>query len=251
MAHISKSAFVKGVQCAKQLYYYKNNYSQRDPVTVTEQEKFKRGVDVGVLAQQLFPRGKDLSPEAPWAYKQAVAVTRHFLEQGIEVLYEASFFYNGLYAIMDIVVNNNGRLSLYEVKNTRSVKPQHILDASFQYYVINQSGFAVDTINIIYPNRSLDDYVEGDLLTELFQIEDITDRVVAEQNAISLQSENFIQMITAPVPPVINIGNQCFMPYACGFMRLCWNEANKARIEELLNQNPTFKEVVAEKNIGL
>lgn len=251
MAHISKSAFVKGVQCARQLYYYKNNYAERDPVTATEQEKFKRGVDVGVLAQKLFPGGRDLSPEAPWAYKQAVAITRHFLTQGEKHLYEASFFYNGLYAIMDIVVNANGRLTLYEVKNSRSVKPQHILDASFQYYVISQSGFTVDSIHIIYPNRSLDDYTEGDALTGLFEIEEITGRVVAEQNSISLQSEHFIDMITRPEAPVVAIGSQCFTPYACGFMRKCWQGAEKIKIAEVLSQNPTFKDIVAEKIPGL
>ena len=251
MAHISKSAFVKGVQCAKQLYLYKNNYSQRDPLSADEQVRFKRGVDVGVLAQKLFPNGKDLSPQSPWAYKQATAITRHFLEQGEKHVYEASFLYNGLYAIMDIVVNDNGTLKLYEVKNTRSVKEQHIVDASFQYYVITQSGFKVDSVAIIYPNRSLDDYEDAMPLTELFEVEDITERIVAQQLSIALQTEYFIGMVGEANPPAIDIGNQCFRPYACGFMHTCWANAHKADVEAVVGDNLNYQEILLQKNIGL
>ncbi len=251
MSHISKSAFVKGVQCAKQLYYYKNNYNQRDPLTADEQVKFKRGVDVGVLAQKLFPNGKDLSPESPWAYKQATAITRHFLAQGEKHVYEASFLYNGLYAIMDIVVNDNGSLRLYEVKNTRSVKDQHVLDASFQYYVITQSGFTVDSIAIIYPNRSLDEYTTDMPLADLFVTEDITEQVVGQQQAIAQKSEHFIAMIGDAAPPAINIGNQCFKPYTCGFMRMCFTSDKKEEIEVAIGGNLDYREIISQKIPGL
>lgn len=251
MSHISKSAFVKGVQCPKQLYYYKNNYNQRDPLTADEQAKFKRGVDVGVLAQKLFPAGKDLSPESPWAYKQATAITRHFLAQGQKHLYEASFLYNGLYAIMDIVVNENGTLRLYEVKNSRSVKEQHVLDASFQYYVITQSGFTVDSVAIIYPNRSLDDYDEATPLADLFVIEDITERAVSQQQAILQNSEDFIEMIGKATAPAVAIGNQCFKPYACGFMRMCFTNDKKEEIEAVLEGNLDYREIITQKIPGL
>lgn len=251
MAHISKSAFVKGVQCSKQLYYYKNNYNDRDPLTTDEQVKFKRGVDVGVMAQQLFPGGKDLTPASPWQYKQATAVTRHFLEQGLKVLYEASFLYNGLYAIMDIVVNENGVLKAYEVKNTRSVKDQHLLDASFQYYVISQSGFTINSICIVHPNQNLDEVDENIPLAELFVVEDITDEVIAQQTSIALQTENFIGMVGDKEPPAVSIGNQCFKPYTCGFMRLCWQGAKKEQIDALLEQDIDFREVAKQKMPGL
>lgn len=251
MAHISKSAFVKGVQCAKQLYFYKNAYDKRDPLTVTQRDKFKKGVDVGVLAQQLFPGGKDLTPASPWQYKQAANITRHFIEQGAAVLYEASFLSNGLYAIMDIVVVEGNKLRAYEVKNTRSVKDAHRLDASFQYYVMAEAGFSIDSIAIVYPNRHLEDYDTSTPLADLFVIEDITDFVLEEQNTIARKAAELITTVEQPEPPAVAIGPQCFKPYACDFMHLCWANANPVAKEELLSTNDDWRIITTEKGITL
>lgn len=249
MAHISKSAFVKGVQCTRQLYYYKNSYDRRDPLTATQRDKFKKGVDIGLLAQQLFPGGKDLSPQSPWQYKQASAVTRHFIEQGYPVLYEASFLANGLYAIVDIITIEGTRLKAYEVKNTRSVKDAHLLDASFQYYVMEQAGFSIDSIAIVYPNRSLDDYDPSSPLFDLFQIEDISLQVKDAQRGIAYKAAMFIDTIGQPEPPHTKVGSHCFSPYACDFMHLCWANMPKQDIVDLLASNTHWHEVAAEKNL--
>lgn len=249
MAHISKSAFVRGVQCPKQLYYYKNNYNQRDALTESQRVSFKRGTDVGLLAQQLFPGGRDLTPASPWQYKQSANITRHYLQQGDAILYEASFLYDSLYAIMDIIVCRNGVLKLYEVKNTRSVKEQHLLDASFQYYVIQQAGFTIDSIYIIYPNQSLEDYDGSIALSDLFVTEDITATVIERQNDIEKNSTYQVNMLSASFPPDIAIGNQCFKPYACDFMKLCWPNAPTDIINGIIAEDLDKRQVLVDKQI--
>ncbi len=249
MAHISKSAFVRGIQCTKQLYYYKNNYNQRDALTESQRVSFKRGADVGILAQQLFLGGKDLTPASPWQYKQSANITRHYLQQGDITLYEASFLYGSLYAIMDIVVSTDGLLSLYEVKNTRSVKEQHLLDAAFQYYVINQAGYTINNISIVYPTQNLEDY-NGDIpLADLFVMEDITNIVIERQSDIEKSSQLQIDMLSAPAPPVIKIGNQCFKPYACDFMKICWGNSTLENINAIILDDEDKRAVLLGKQI--
>jgi hypothetical protein len=249
LAHISKSAFVRGIQCAKQLYYYKNNYNQRDALTESQRVSFKRGADVGILAQQLFPKGKDLTPASPWQYKQSANITRHYLGQGDITLYEASFLYDSLYAIMDIVVSTDGSLSLYEVKNTRSVKEQHLLDASFQYYVIKQAGFSINSIAIVYPTQSLEDYNDEVPLADLFVIEDITNIVIERQSDIEKSSQYQVDMLSAPAPPEIQIGHQCFKPYACDFMKICWCNSTPENINAIILNDEDKRTILLSKQI--
>lgn len=63
---LSKSAFIRGVQCLKSLYLNKKRPFLRDRISDAQQAVFKRGTDVGVLARQLFPCGVDM--EAPVAF---------------------------------------------------------------------------------------------------------------------------------------------------------------------------------------
>lgn len=75
-AILSKSTFLKGLQCDKHLYLYKHNYNLQDPITDNQQAIFDRGHQVGKLAQQLFPDGVDASPSSPRAYAKAVEFTK-------------------------------------------------------------------------------------------------------------------------------------------------------------------------------
>lgn len=61
---LSKSTFIKGYHCLKSLYLYKNRIFLRDKITAEQRAKFKRGHEVGDLAQDLFPGGIDVSPKA-------------------------------------------------------------------------------------------------------------------------------------------------------------------------------------------
>ena len=52
---LSKSSFIRGVQCEKHLYLYKYHYKEMDQLSEMQKAIFKRGTNVGELAQQTFP----------------------------------------------------------------------------------------------------------------------------------------------------------------------------------------------------
>ena len=62
---LSKSTFIRGLQCKKLLYLYKNHYNLKDKVSSQTQAMFNQGNKVGLLAQKLFPNGADASPSRP------------------------------------------------------------------------------------------------------------------------------------------------------------------------------------------
>jgi hypothetical protein len=51
---LSKSSFLKGIQCVKQLYLYKYHYDWMDKINESQQTVFYLCNIVGILVQQLF-----------------------------------------------------------------------------------------------------------------------------------------------------------------------------------------------------
>jgi hypothetical protein len=218
---LSKSTFLKGCQCEKALYLNKHRPDLKDDRTQSQQAVFDRGTTVGEFAQQLFAGGVDVSPEFYYDYAPSVALTKHLIESGTEVIYEAAFQHDGVLAAIDILVKENGAWKGYEVKGSASVKEVNILDASLQYHVITQSGIDLKDISIIYLNNK---YVRrGELdVKQLFTIESILEDVLERQKAIPEQILRLKQVLTLPETPSVDIGEHCFDPYGCDFVGHCW-----------------------------
>ena len=69
---LSKSTFIRGLQCEKSLYLYKHHYNLKDPVSPQLQAIFNQGHRVGELAQGLFPGGVDASPPNHFKMQESV-----------------------------------------------------------------------------------------------------------------------------------------------------------------------------------
>ena len=97
---LSKSSFIRGVQCEKHLYLYKHHYNEMDQLSDMQKAIFKCGTDVGKLAQQLFPGGVDVSPKSQFEYDKAVVVTKNFIKENQKNIYEASFNFSDVLACL-------------------------------------------------------------------------------------------------------------------------------------------------------
>ena len=74
-----------------------------------KQAVFNRGYQVGVLAQNLFPGGVDVSPTHVAKFNDSVKKTKELIEQGQKVIYEAAFVHDGVLIALDILVNEGGK----------------------------------------------------------------------------------------------------------------------------------------------
>jgi len=79
---LSKTSFLKSVQCTKAFFLYKNHYQLKDPLPKEKQAVFNRGHQVGFLAQSLFPGGVDVSPTHISKFNDSVKRTKELIEQG-------------------------------------------------------------------------------------------------------------------------------------------------------------------------
>ena len=56
--YLSKSLFIRGLQCHKSLYLHKYHPELKDEISEEQEAKFQTGINVGIYAQKLFPGGE-------------------------------------------------------------------------------------------------------------------------------------------------------------------------------------------------
>lgn len=229
---ISKSSFIRGVQCEKHLYLYKYYYSRMDQLSEMQKAVFKRGTDVGILARKLFPRGVDASPESQFEYDKAVLLTKKLIEEEQKVIYEAAFNYSNVLAVADILINEKSGIKVYEVKSSTSISETYIRDAALQYWVISNSGYRINDFSITYINNQ---YVrKGELdLAELFKSESVLNLILPLQKWVGENVERFKKVLARKTIPQIDISEHCYDPYTCGFYEYCRKHIPKNSVFDL------------------
>ena len=218
---ISKSTFIRGLQCEKSLYLYKHHYQLKDPTPSSIQAVFDQGTNIGILAQELFPNGVDASPENHFKMVESVGKTQDFISQGKTIIYEATFQYNNVLAALDILVKDEEGWKAYEVKSSTKVSETYIKDAAIQYYTITNSGIDLKDISIVHINNQYTRDGELDL-NQLFTIESVYDQVLEFLPRIPNEVRRLKNVIESPEVPSVDIGNHCSDPYDCDFKGTCW-----------------------------
>ena len=245
---LSKSTFIRGLQCEKSLYLYKHHYNLKDETPVQLQAIFNQGTNVGILAQELFPNGVDASPPDHFKIQESVFKTQDFIANGESIIYEATFQHNGVIAALDILVKDADSWKAYEVKSSTSVSDTYVYDAAIQYYTIVNSGIDLKDISIVYINNQ---YVKNGPINiqELFTIESVLERVQKVLPNIPNQIENFKQVIKQPTVPDIDIGTHCNNPYSCDFKGHCWKHIPEYSVFNISNLRSNKKFELYNKGI--
>ena len=219
--NLSKSLYTKGIQCQKALWLKKYNKEVLSLPDDSALARFETGNEVGTLACKLFPNGVEIAYTKN--YDQMIAQTKKHINDGIKYIYEATFSFDGILVLVDVLeIHKDGEVSIYEVKSSSSVKDIYVHDTSIQYYVLKQLGFSIKTANIVHINSS---YVRADTLSleELFTIADVTDEVVDLQINIPTILKEFETVLEDKInEPDIDIGKHCHNPYICDAKDYCW-----------------------------
>lgn len=238
---LSKSTFIRGLQCEKSLYLYKHHYQLKDPTPPSLQAVFDQGTNIGVLAQRLFPDGVDASPENHFKMVESVGKTLDFINQGQSIIYEATFLYNDVLAALDILVKDQDGWKAYEVKSSTKVSDTYIKDASIQYYTITNSGIYLKDISIVYINNQYIKNGEIDI-NELFVVESVLDKVLEYLPRIPNDVKRLKNVIERTEIPQVDIGPHCSDPYDCDFKGICWKHIPEYSIFDIsrLNKDKKF-----------
>jgi hypothetical protein len=215
---LSKSQYIRGLQCHKSLWLYKNKPQLRSGPDQTTESLFRIGDTVGDYAKNLFPGGVEIEFNAN-DFNGMIRKTKELLSQDIDTICDPTFKENGVFAMADIRHKTSEGWDMYEVKASTSIKLYQINDASIQWYALSDA-IELNQAYIVHVNNQ---YVrEGDLnCQELFTVEDITGAVIDNQDAIALTLGSMGEMIKGDMPD-IRIGQHCSNPYECDFHDHCW-----------------------------
>lgn len=220
-AQLSKSTFIKGLQCSKALYLYKKRPFLRDKLSAEQRAKFTRGTHVGLYARQLFPGGADATPATHFQMAQSVLKTAEFIRQGHQVIYEAAFQYQEVIIALDILYQEQGQWKALEVKSSKSISDTYLWDAALQYYVISGSGIDLKAFSIAHIDTSYQ--LQGALDPHgLFRMLEVTGQVQERQDAVALKLEELKGVLELKQSPRVSIGLHCHDPYTCEFVGHCW-----------------------------
>jgi hypothetical protein len=226
---LSKSTYIRGLQCHKSLYLNKFRPYLRDKISEEQLAKFARGHAVGKVAQQLFPGGIVMSrPGIPSALK-----TAQLISEGFPVIYEACFISDDVIVALDILVKQDNGYNAYEVKSSMALSNVYYNDAFLQYHVINGSGLKPDKFFLIHRNADIE-LSESAELQKKFIFTDVTTECEANELRVQFEISQMLEVLKRDKSPDIVPGKQCMNPYPCDFRGVCWKKISKSEQDDLL-----------------
>jgi len=186
---ISKSQYVKGLQCPKALWLYRHRKDLAPEITPDKQALFDTGHEIGELAMQYFGDGVEVTNKY-WDVKGAMESTRQYIKDGHDLIFEATAIHpiDGSYARIDILkrVPGSDEWDLIEVKSSTSVKDYHIDDMSFQYHVFYGAGYKI------------------------------------RKCFMMLIDNQYGYVLERKAEASVSIGARCFAPFECDYKDHCW-----------------------------
>lgn len=231
MRNLSKSKLIAYRQCPKRLWLEVRRHDLREDSAAT-QASFAIGNTVGDIARQLydpFERGVLLDAQRD-GFNTVFQRSLELLASD-QPIFEAGYAIEGALAFADVMmpgeVNGSRVWHMIEVKSSTGVKDYHRDDTAIQAYIARQAGVPLASIALahidnefIYPGAG--DYrgllKECDLTEEAFTREcEVREWIAAAQGTAELTAE-----------PQIMTGDQCGMPFACGFYDYCISQEPQA-----------------------
>ena len=149
---LSKSRFLAGLQCHKQLWWRVHEPDAPELVpNPALRNVLNQGTEVGRVARERVPGG--LLIDLPfYEWDNRVAETREALKREPPAIYEATFLADETYAAVDILERGPRGYGVVEVKAANSLKPEHVPDVALQVHVLRRSGLPVERAEVMHLN---------------------------------------------------------------------------------------------------
>lgn len=223
---LSKSTFLRSVQCPKSLFLHKHYYNLRDEPSKKMQALFNEGFQIEEKAREVFfGHGMNVRPASPRAWAKSAEITEQLIENGQPVIYEACFVYEGIMCAVDVVtVQADGTISCYEIKRGRNIKETYLQDTALQYWVINSLGYTIQAFQLINFQGDLanDEFTKDD-----FSLTNVKENAITNSEWVAETIKKAESTINLNEPPKIDMGEHCYQPYQCSFVGFCTKQAQQ------------------------
>ena len=250
---LSKSRYTLFSQCPKALWL--RTYKP-DEATVDAgiEARFESGNEVGDLAMGLFGPFVEVttkSEDDSLDLQAMIEKTKEEMAKGTEVICEASFTYelvhrveniikidtdepllkswtDSHYCAVDILRKTPDGWAIYEVKSSsfpefdgqETKLEKYAPDIAYQKWVLTQCGINVTDTYLVCLNS---DYVrQGELdIQKLFVVIDMKELVENEYLKVPAQVSQALKVLCREDEPDIDLSEHCMKPYGCAFLDYC------------------------------
>jgi hypothetical protein len=200
------------------------------PPSAFDLKLMEDGNEVGELVQQLYPQGQSINLTK---LEERVNHTKRLMGKETEVIFEATFFFDGIEVRIDVLIKTKEGYEIREIKssttgNTNDSKKKKemelfIHDVSIQYYVLNALGIQISKSFVVLLDNT---YTRNNALDvkALFEAIDVSQRVLDRQDSIPEKIHALKQVISDnKVEPDVDIGAHCHINgKKCPAKEYCW-----------------------------
>lgn len=218
---ISKTGFLKGVQCQKLFWFYYHGRPHFPKVDAGTQFRFNQGNLIGELAKQLFPEGMEVPNQNPRDLEGSTQSTLEAMAHR-KPLFEASVLHDGAYARIDVLSPaGNEEWDIYEVKSSTKVKDVHRLDVAYQKFVAESFGLNIRNCYLIHVSNA---YAMSGTVdpAKLLKVVSLTGDVAQMSGWVAQTLAALKPVLAQEAAPEVPIGRHCDDPYKCDLKGYCW-----------------------------
>lgn len=214
--HLSKSRFISGLQCHKQLWWRVHEPEAPELAPgANQQALFDQGHLVGAKAREHFPGG--VLVDAHYSDSAGrIAQTQAALAGQSPVILEAAFVVDDIFVAVDVLERTERGWTIVDVKSSTDVKDHYVADAAIQTHVLRRSGLNIERVEIMHLNREC----RFPDLRNLFVRADVTDEVEATLPDVRHEASAQLRILAGALPDVVT-GDHCETPFKCPFLERC------------------------------
>jgi hypothetical protein len=207
---LTKSEYMSYLECEREFWLRRQMPELFEkPRTIQDDYMRRMGYQVQALAKQMFQAG-DFDNCA----------------------FEKPFETDDHYCRCDVFVENDGENIIYEVKGSKSVKPEHHEDLAFQKVVAEMAGTPIGRTFVVHLNG---DYTRrGEIEPDkLFTITEVTADVDGRLSAVRKNIDNALRRLETE--PAVTMAPFCGNKLNCEFIRYHFKDLPEYSIFDINN----------------
>jgi len=244
---LTKSNYLKYIQCQKLLWTYKHNKDLIPKPSEVTQAVFDQGYEVENWARMLFGKGKEVENN----FQKGQQETKKYVDAGERLIFQATAMPKDLLTRSDILKYNQKTKSwdIYEVKSLTKVEEGvHVPDLCFQKIAFERDGYKIGRTYLVHVNS---EYIRKGKIEpkKLFTIEDISNQVENYRSTAEANIPKALKLISQGSEPSCEIGPQCKHPYECPLRDVCWSFLPKYSIYDLQRVSDSKLKLLKDKGI--
>ena len=214
MSTITKKIFLKAISCPT-LGWLTNSDNIQKSLSVADNFRIEQGLEIQQKARNIFPDGHLVTGDNLPAAKKTQELLK---DEGISVIFEATFLVNGYIAKADILIRQSPGWHILEVKSGVNDKKEYLDDLAYTAMVAGNAGLEISDCSLMLLLR---DYRLGMEDNKLFTEINHTEEVLLQAKEFTDHCDVVTQIISQDSKPDVELKWEC---KGCDIFKECVGE---------------------------